>query len=133
MRRPEIPEKPKCLDSIEIYYLWLFQYSYRSDKEELLRSLQTNKPICHHCKGSGKVKDYSQRCPVEGYKMADWITCNTCNGSGFMYKQQIVEMYEAELGWYAEDVDIAKNNIRIFNSIQSKLNEEELEWLDRNP
>lgn len=72
-----------------------------------LRGTKDNVYRCTYCRGSGRViAPYEVPSPVEGYKMADRIKCQTCAGTGgvsrdlamLWYRQKIREWKE----WYAK-------------------------------
>lgn len=129
LHEPQKPIKEPYLKSMDIFYLSKFWYE--SKKIAALESLMNKKPICWCCKGDGKVKDFTQRCVVEGLKHADLIPCPLCAGNGIMYMEFIYEEYKIELGYYKKKLKKYRDDMIIYNSILKKLDEEELEWLKK--
>lgn len=129
IKEPQKPEKPDCLDSLELFYLSRFRSFYGIKYEDVLRSFQTGRPVCYVCGGSGKVKDTTQRCPVEGLKDADWINCSACGGIGFMHRYKAKEDYQYEIECYERRLEIYNRDLSIYNSIKSKLTQEEWDWI----
>jgi cytidine deaminase len=79
--------------------------------------------------GAGKIRDKSQRCPIEGLKMADYIPCPTCGGCGQLSREFYSEKFKEYLTNYENQLQSYREEKRIFDSIKNKLNKEELEWI----
>lgn len=126
---PHKPEKPQYLKSMDLYYLNSFWGDSR--KVTAFVSLMNKKPICSCCDGSGKVRDTTQRCVVEGLKYADLVPCPRCGGCGTVCIEIIHAEYKNELKYYKEKLKKYRDDMAIYNSIVKKLDEEELEWLKK--
>lgn len=67
--------------------------------EDMSRLVSSNKVFgiakypCFKCSGRGWDYDINDHDPVEGYKMAEHIKCNYCNGTGIVSKKDFVESY----------------------------------------
>lgn len=125
---PKRPIMPPYLKSMLLYYLNNFWHE--KDKIDALKSImEYKKPICWCCKGSGKVKDTSQRDVVEGLKHADLINCPLCGGSKVMDLKFIHECYKEDLNYYKEELAKYRKKMELYKSITSKLTEEELNYI----
>lgn len=127
IKEPQKPVREDYLKSVNLYYLNKF---WGHQEILALNSFMVNKPICWNCNGSGKVKDTTQRCPVEGLKYADLIPCRLCVG-GIMPMEYILKCYKEDLAYYREKVLAYKKDLRIYNSIMWKLTPEEIEYLKK--
>lgn len=126
IREPQKPLMQPYLKSVELYYLHHFWFD--SEKVKALESFMNRKPICWNCNGSCKVKDTTQRCPIEGLKDADLIPCPLCI-KGVMPIEHILEYYKDSIAHYKEKVIEYKKHLSIYNSIKSKLTQEEWDWI----
>jgi len=126
IREPQKPLMQPYLKSVDLYYLHHFWSD--SKKIKALESFMNRKPICWNCNGSAKVKDTRQRCPVEGLKDADLVPCPSCV-KGVMLVQDILDAYKDSLSEYKKEVLRYKKDLSIYNSIKSKLTQEEWEWI----
>lgn len=117
----------KRLENLEAARLMVIKYTFFRNDEKIL-----NDPdhfVCFHCGGQGKVRDPKDRDVVEGYKGAPWYKCTHCNGSGRGHKDDYEKMVEKSDRVYAEECNkYSKLNER-FQSIKTKLTEEELEFV----
>jgi hypothetical protein len=90
---PELPKKP-----YDSFYDYVMAQRQRCSHDRAYP--------CFNCDGRGKVRDPKDRDPYEGYKLAPWYTCNTCNGSGESSRSVYKAMYKKTIdNWrdrYAE-------------------------------
>lgn len=115
IKRPERPSKP--YSSFQIY---LVKHRRPSD----------GKPICLRCNGSTKIYNPNEeRCPVEGYKMVSRIKCPRCDGTGIGTVEECKNAYRETMDHYNAKVANYKHDLGLYQSIKSKLNQEELKFL----
>lgn len=80
---------------------------------------------CQRCLGKGKIKDPSQYDVVEGYKLADYITCSECNGEKTLGKKYFEEEYQK----YLLDFQRKQTKYLKLKNILNKLTNEEFVFL----
>lgn len=124
------PEKPK-----RIYYGKTTPREYYEDCfwGEPLINFKHKIVSCTCCLGSGRIKDHSQRDVIEGLKLADWIPCPKCGGSGTIPREEVIKNYKEDtVDRYREAMIRYKKDIAMYKSIVSKLTKEEIRWINQN-
>lgn len=96
---------------------------------ESIQKKLRNKWPCPTCYGTGKVRDPAERCPIEGYKMADWYTCTSCGGSGETNKEHIQQIYKVHQNKYQEKKAEYERDLALYQSICKKLNSDEIDYI----
>lgn len=73
---------------------------------------------CHICNGSGKVRNSAERDPIEGYKMANWYSCENCDGEGYLSEEESRKLFDVYVVlWMATCEDRQK-----YNDLARKIN-----------
>jgi hypothetical protein len=129
INEPQKPIMQPYLKSIELYYA--HQFWGGACREKALESFIAGKPICWNCNGLGKIKDPSDYDVVEGLKFARLIKCPMCIG-GIMPIQYILGQYKDDLVIYKNKILKYKKELSLYNSIVSKLTQEELNYVKNN-
>jgi len=97
------------------------------DKKFPRRKEKSHKhPPCTYCNGKGWDYDPRDNCPVEGYKMADPITCQTCKGTGIGPRIFVQWLYDAYCETLVEEFN---RDYAVFQTLQaacSKLTADEV-------
>lgn len=92
---------------------------------------RTNKYKCLDCHGSGSIRDPKAfNDPVEGYKMADHITCLSCRGTGESDEKTWRAFYKEEKANYALHVKKKREQDALRKSALKKLTPEEKKALN---
>lgn len=106
----------------KFYQFCSSDYPYRFDPYK-------NTVECQWCHGSGRIVHLDKRPdPVEGYKMADRITCPTCGGDGRRPVSDAREEYKKyqtlvkkQQGQYDEEKEIAQQALVSFTQAEIKI------------
>ena len=93
-------------------------------------SCNAGKFICRQCGGNGKViADYEHPDPVEGYKMADRVTCPSCGGTRYTTEEDYRAFFKAEQAKYREQEKETKRINALRKQALKKLTKEERDAL----
>lgn len=97
MRLARLPPRPykNVLDFWDSY-----RGTYKGPKESLYP--------CPMCYGSGKVKKFEDRDPVEGYKLAPTYPCDVCAGSGKRPAREIEQVYKTMMAEWRRNCQKAR-------------------------
>ncbi len=72
---------------------------------------------CLGCHGRGWKYDPSERCPIEGYKLATQYPCGKCNGTGKGEEGELRVLYgNAIIAWRKQCNEIHKKNFVLKNA-----------------
>lgn len=82
---------------------------------------------CLTCGGRGGYRDVKDLDPIEGYKMASFYKCRTCDGFCVGYKAAFVEYYR--ITKYKRELAIYQQKINRFRELKKQLSKEDLEIL----
>lgn len=94
------------------------------------RIISDGKFICRQCGGNGQVvADYEKPDPVEGYKMADRVTCPSCGGTRYTTEKDYRAFFKKEQAEFRkrEKEDKERKKLRI--QALKKLTKEERDSL----
>lgn len=80
-----------------------------------------NKWPCLECSGTGKVRHYEDRDPVEGYKGAPWHQCGACGGSRCSNPEVFKASYHQIIDKYLKDKAQWKAIVEALKSARRKL------------
>ena len=128
MKKPIRPKRR--YKSIKSVYITNILWKSESFQLKAIASMDEQMWICTTCCGSGKVKDKSYSCPVEGIKYNDIIMCDTCNGTGHVHKSFYSNLYHEYQRIYKKEIERYEADLAMYNSIVSKLTKEELKWMN---
>ena len=93
-------------------------------------SSTAGKFICRECGGSGRViADYERPDPVEGYKMADRVTCPSCGGTKYTTEKDYRDFFKAEQAEYRKPEKEDKRINALRKQALKKLTREERDAL----
>ncbi len=121
------PDKPtRSYKNFRHFYLNRFF----SNKDIIREKMEKGIYICFCCNGHKKIKDHTQRDVYEGLKYADYITCESCNGTGELPKSLIMELYKEEVEDFKAKVEIYRKKLALYKSIKKKLTDEEIYYID---
>lgn len=84
---------------------------------------------CLACGGRGGYRDVKDLDPVEGYKMAPFYKCRTCDGSCIGSKKEFVEYYRKRIAEYKRELAIYQQKINRFQELKKQLSKEDLDIL----
>lgn len=83
---------------------------------------KNSKWVCPNCQGSGRViAPWERPDPVEGYKMADRVDCNKCNGTGEYTERGWREIYSKERQSHIENKRKARDKEKLVKQALAKL------------
>ena len=89
-----------------------------------------DKFICRECHGQGRVvADYERPDPVEGYKMADRVTCPSCGGSRYTTEKDYREFFKSVQAKFRERQQEERRRDTVRKQALKKLTKEEREVL----
>ena len=89
-----------------------------------------DKFICRECNGRGQVvADYEQPNPVEGYKMADRVTCPSCGGAKYTTEKDYRDYFKILQAKFREEQREERLLATIRKQALKKLTKEEREVL----
>jgi DnaJ-class molecular chaperone len=89
-----------------------------------------DKFICRECNGRGQVvADYERPDPVEGYKMADRVTCPSCGGAKYTTEKDYREFFKIQQAKFREEQREERLRASIRKQALIKLTKEEREVL----
>ena len=76
---------------------------------------------CPECRGTSRVRDKKERCPIEGYSHANWYKCTYCGGTGCATKDTIVAIFNKEKLKHQSVMEDYNKKMLLVRSIKDKL------------
>jgi Zn finger protein HypA/HybF involved in hydrogenase expression len=93
---------------------------------EFPRQIKDGKYLCRQCDGSGRViADYERPDPVEGYKMADRVTCPSCGGKKFTTEKDYRDYFKIKQAEYRLEQREQRYRDKVRRQALKKLTKEE--------
>lgn len=101
------------------------------------REIPTDRLFCGDCGGRGKYYRIEDNDPVEGYKMAEKVTCKRCNGFGLETTEYTKKSYEDSINMWRKNIEETKGIIARQKAIlkiikDAGLRMKDIEWLMKN-
>lgn len=81
---------------------------------------------CPRCGGRGRVTapDWVP-CPVEGNKMADWVDCQNCKGTGSVPLSHWKPAYNEYRAEFSRELAAWENDLARYKDLESRISEED--------
>lgn len=80
---------------------------------------------CLACSGRGHVRDPKDRDLIEGYKLAPWYDCKSCNGTGRGTKKELMDYYRERLADWKERMKRYKYKVARLHELQQMIDEDD--------
>ena len=108
---------------------WKNLQDAKRDLGNSFRTYKADEFPCLNCHGRGKYRDQRDSDPIEGYKLAPWYQCRTCDGTGMGSREQFMACYRERMADYRQAIQEYDQQKARFEILREKLSDEELDLL----
>lgn len=130
----KLPKKPyKNLNDFINKWNKTYEWKWRNRWDEI----PVGRLICRQCGGAGEHYRLEDNDPIEGYKMAEKVSCEKCHGIGLEYKENTNKFYEAEISEWRQELEetkgiIARQKVLLKIIKDAGIRMKDIEWLMEN-